>query len=104
MSEVAGAGQHWTDLSHAQSTSTSTGAPDAGLPFWTELLLLFVQTTLEDTAGAGGAAFFGVNLGIFTMNYTLDVCLCDDSFLAAASDARLGGSGPVVSAVVGSAV
>lgn len=104
MSEVAGTGKDWADLPHAQSTSSSTGAPDAGLSFWTELLLLFVQTALKDTAGAGGTAFLRVNLGIFAMNHTLDFGLCDDSFLAAASDAWFSGGGPVVCAVVGSAI
>lgn len=102
--EVAGTGQDWAHLPHAQSTASSAGAFDTGLPLRTELLLFFVQTTLEDTTGAGGAALFGVDLWVFTVNHTLHFSLCHHSLLTAPTDARFGGSGPVVCAVVGSAV
>lgn len=94
VAEVGGAGQDRTHLPHAQSPASSARALDAGFALWTELLLLFVQSTLEDAAGAGGAALLGVDLGVLAVDDTLDLGLGDDSFLAASADAGFGGAGP----------
>lgn len=94
MAEVGRAGKDGTHLSHAQSPPSSARAPDAGFALWAELFLLFVQTTLKDTTGAGGAAFLWVDFGVFAVDDTLHFRLRDDTFLAASSYAGLGGGCP----------
>lgn len=94
MAEVVGAGKDRTHLPHAESPPSSAGTLYAGFAFWTELLLLFIQTTLEDTAGAGGAALLWVDFGILAVDDTLHLRLSDDTFLTASSYAGFGGAGP----------
>lgn len=94
MAEVGRAGQDRTHLPHAKSPPSSAGALDAGFALRTELLLLFVQTTLKDTTGAGGAALLWVDFGVLAMDDTLNVGLSDDTFLTTSGYAGFGGGGP----------
>lgn len=94
MAEVRGTGEDRTHLPHAESSSSSAGTLDAGFAFWTELLLLFIQTTFKDTTGAGGAALLWVDFGVLAVDDTLHLRLSDDTFLTASSCAGFGGAGP----------
>lgn len=94
MAEVGGAGEDRTHLPHAESPPSSAGAFDAGFPLRTELLLLFVQATLKDTTGAGGAALLGVSFGVLAVDDTLYLGLGDDTFLTASGYAGFDGAGP----------
>lgn len=104
MAEVGGAGKDRTHLPHAESPAPGAGALDAGFALWTELLSLFVQATLKDTTGAGGAALLGVDLGVLAVDDTLNLRLGDDAFLTAPGYAGFGGGGPGHGAVIRSTV
>lgn len=59
-----------------------------------ELLSLFVQAALEDTARARWTALLWVDLGVLAVDNTRHFCFSDDTFLTSPGNTRLRGTGP----------
>lgn len=90
MAEVGRAGEHRAHILHAQSPSSGAHALDAWFAFRTELLPLLIQSTLKDTAGAGGAALLWMDFRVLTVDDTLHLRLRDHTFLTASGYAGFG--------------
>lgn len=99
---MLGTRENGTDFSHALCPASNTGALDTFVCFWLKFFSFPVLHTFKHTAWTGRAAGSWMLCGIFTMNNTTHLRLCDHALLALSKGTRLSWALPLEGAVVGS--